>query len=89
MKRQPYTKAELDALALKMENRLGIQYFYSPVPKVNVEKVIEAHSDECRCDQCVRAYLVAMDARLAKNSEDIQVTFEQVPVVEEIINFIG
>lgn len=92
--RKPYTKEQLDELAKRMENRLGAQYFYHPVAKIVEVKVVEpaaavSHSEECRCNACVLAYLNAMEKETAKNLQDIQVTMNQTQEISVEVNYIG
>ncbi len=54
-------------------------------PKVTVV----AHSEECRCDACVHAYLEAMEQRSAQILGEAQVVVKQTQEVELEINFIG
>lgn len=83
MKRQPYTKEELNTLTAKMEARLGAEYFYNPVVKVIDPVVAVSHSEKCRCEICVHIYLEAMEKRLAQLEEQ-PVSIDQMIEVTEI-----
>ncbi len=69
MKRKRYTKEELDVIVRRMEGKLGAEYFYHPTAKVVELAVIAPHSEECRCDACVHAYLEAMEKNREVDTE--------------------
>jgi len=91
LNKKPYTKEELDAIVLRMENRLGANLFFYPNAKVvepvaapvvvkPVDNVI-VHTDECRCDECLVAKLDAMLAKSEITLSAMKVAFNQTEVI--------